>query len=450
MERKTWVLIGFIIVAQFFLLMGLKFTAWPEMTLWPYLITKGWFPYTDIAIAHTPLLLVKLSIFYKLFGVGIIQLKIFTWLVILFADFLIYFITSKMWGKKVAFLSLIAYALSLIFYDGNGLWFDLMLAPLALVTFYLTENKKWFLAGVFWALMFLTKQTSVWFLIPVALVLVKGKRQEIKVRFAKTFLGISTIIILFVLLLFTFHLLPSFYNWAIKFGIFVLPKAQGQIQLPDLKTLIVAGFPFLIFVPFIFSKQKNKNLILWALAGVMGAYPRFEYFHFQPGLPFLAIAIAIIFSEWKKYAKLLKIILIIWTLGILYLFVNYFVRNWHEGDRFHEEDVQDTVLYVRENTKPRDKIFVLNWWDNIYALTDTLPSVKPWVPQLSWYMENPGIQEKMIENLKNDTPKLIIFNDYTDIGLSAYIPTKVYNYVLENYHSTDKIGETKILIPNIK
>ena len=64
-----------ILVVHLFLLIYLKFTAWPEMTLWPYLITKGWLPYQDIAIAHTPLMIGLLAIVYKIFGVGILQLK---------------------------------------------------------------------------------------------------------------------------------------------------------------------------------------------------------------------------------------------------------------------------------------------------------------------------------------------------------------------------------------
>jgi len=53
------------------LLLTLKFTAWPEMLLWPYLLIKGYMPYSDIAIAHTPLLILKLAIVFRLLRLNI-------------------------------------------------------------------------------------------------------------------------------------------------------------------------------------------------------------------------------------------------------------------------------------------------------------------------------------------------------------------------------------------
>jgi hypothetical protein len=124
MKKKDFMLVAGILLVHLFLLIYLKFTAWPEMTLWPYLIAKGWLPYQDIAIAHTPLMLIPLSLVYGIFGTGIIQLKIFTWILILGTDVLVFAIAKKLWNIKTAFLSLMAYGLWMMFYDGNGLWFD--------------------------------------------------------------------------------------------------------------------------------------------------------------------------------------------------------------------------------------------------------------------------------------------------------------------------------------
>src|SRR3990172_10040097 len=93
-------LIFFILLFHLFLLLTLKFTAWPEMTFWPYLMLKGWFPWRDIAIAHTPLLLVDLTIFYKIFGLGLVQLKVYTWILILATDFLLFWVARRLWDKQ--------------------------------------------------------------------------------------------------------------------------------------------------------------------------------------------------------------------------------------------------------------------------------------------------------------------------------------------------------------
>jgi len=90
----------------------------------------------------------------------------------------------------------------------------------------------------------------------------------------------------------------------------------------------------------------------------------------------------------------------------------------------------------------------MNWWDNIYALTGTLPATDPWVPQLSWYQDIPGIQEKEVLDLTKSKPKLIILQDYVDSGLASYIPQKLYTYVMSNYHLKEKVDGLEILIPN--
>ena len=415
------------------------------MLLWPYMMIQGLLPYKDIAIAHTPHLVIDLAIFFKIFGVGVLQLKIYTWLLIIFTDLVVYWVSNKLWNRKVAIVSTFSFVILQIFFDGNGLWFDSLLAPFSVLLFYLVSKKNYLWTGIVWAVMFLTKQTAVWFLLPIAWQVAKNEERKMK-NLIKYVYGVSIVLGSFLLLLFTFNLLPSFYTWAVNFGIFILPGAQGQIQLPDLKNLIVAGFPFVVFVPFLLNKKnRNLNLLAWVIAGVMGTYPRFEYFHFQPAIPFLAIIIAIVVTGVKQN-KLIKAFLIFYTLGSVYLFANYFMRNWREGTRFLEADVVDVVSYVRNNTHENEKIFVLNWWDNIYPLTGTLPATDPWVPQLPWYQDLPGVQEKEVENLRATKPKLILFKEYEQVGLAAYKPQKVLDFINSHYTLKEEIDNIGIFV----
>ena len=447
MKRRDYFLLVGILLIHLLLLMVLKFTAWPEMSLWPYLIAKGWLPYKDIAIAHTPLMLIDLGIFYKIFGSGILQLKIFTWLLILIFDCLVFTLVRKLWNIKAAFITLGVFAFWNLFYDGNGLWFDLYMGLMAFCSFYFARQKKWLWTGVFWALAFISKQTAVWFLIPIGLEMVNGKWLKVKKNIRSFIPGTLAIIVPFIVILAAFGILSDFWNWAVKFGIFILPKAQGQIQLPDFKNLAVAIFPFLVFIPLVLkSGRKNLDILLWAIAGGLGAFPRFEFFHFQPVVPFLAIATGLVFEKVKKEKKLFKPFVPVYITVSIILFAGFFMRNFKEGTRFYEANVVNVITFVNYNTKPGDKIFVLNWWDNIYALTDTLPATDPWVPQLSWYIEIPGVQEKMVEDLKANPPKMIIYNSYTMSGLSSYIPQKVYNFVTENYKLSGKVDGVEILI----
>ncbi len=442
---KNWKIFLIIILGiNLFLLTQLKFTAWPETLLWPYLISKGWMPYKDIAIAHTPLMLTVLAVCYKIFGVGILQLKVFTWILILGIDLLIFGIVKKLWNVKSALIALSTFVFWQLFFDGNGLWFDLFMGAFVLFSYYLLKKKKYFWVGIFWALAFISKQTAVWFLLPIGLELTNKSLKPL-VEFIK---GVVLTLILFILSLGAFGILPSFIDWAVKFGIFILPKAQGQIQLPDLKSLAVSIFPFLIFIPLIWKTgKKNLNLLLWAFAGGLGAYPRFEYFHIQPALPFLAMASAITLTDLKKNNKLIKIFIVFYALGSIYLFANFFMRNWGEGTRFFETDVSDVINYVKNNVKTGDTIFVMNWWDSIYPLTETLPATTPWVPQLSWYQEIPGVQDKEVEDLKTSKPKLILLQDYSGTGLASYKPQKVLDFIELHYDLKEKVDGINVLIP---
>lgn len=439
MIKKYWKLtLAGILIVHLILLIYLKFTAWPEMTLWPYLITKGWLPYKDIAIAHTPLMLMPLALIYKIFGVGIIQLKIFTWILILGINVLVFLIAKILWNTKTALFVLMSNGLWLVFYDGNGLWFDLFMGVLAFVSYYCIQKKKYLWAGIFWGLAFISKQTAVWFLIPIGIKVISERWTVNSVK--KFIIGAMLTIISFLLILWSLGIFPSFIDWAVQFGIFILPKAQGQIQLPDLKNLIVSIYPFLIFIPlFLKTGRKNINLLIWAIAGCLGAYPRFEYFHFQPALPFLAIASGLVFSDFKNKGKLIKLFIPIYLIGSIYLFAGFFMRNFREGVRFYEKDVENISQYVKSHTNSSDTIFVMNWWDNIYAFSDRLPATRPWVPQLSWYMETSGIQEKLVNDLAISKPKLILINPYSQVGLSSYVPKKVYDYVISNYQIKEKI-----------
>jgi hypothetical protein len=451
MKKSKYFLLFLILAAHLLLLINLKFTAWPEMLAWPYLITKGWLPYVNIAIAHTPLMLADLSIFYKIFGVGISQLKAFTWLLILTSDVVVFVIVKKLWNLKTAFYALISFAVWGLFYDGNGLWFDLYVSVLGLCCFYFARRREWIWLGIFWAAAFMSKQTAFWLLAPI-LYEMWGRRQKVRkniVRFAE---GALPMIIAFLIVMWAFGVLPGFWNWAIKFGIFILPRASGQVQLPNLRTLALAGFPFLVFVPLLIKTgKKNLNLLIWAVAGGLGAYPRFELFHFQPAVPYLAIASGVFFAGfftkriWKNTP--IKVVSYAYIIVSFLMFGGFFMRDFREVTRFYDQEVTDVVTFVSYNTSRGDRIFVLNWWDNIYALTDTIPSVNPWVPQLSWYMEIPGIQDKMVKSLATNPPKLIIFNPYSTLGLSAYIPQKIYNYVTENYTLSQRVDNLEVLIP---
>ncbi len=389
---------------------GIQFTAWPEMLAWPYLMLQGWLPYRDIAIAHNPLLLLDLVIFYKIFGVDIMQLKIYTWSLILINAVISFYIAKKFWGNKVGLLTVIIYLLLAVVYEGNGLWFDLALTPFALLLYLFIRDKKYIWAGVVFALGFLTKQTFIYFIIPVGIILIQNSKLKI-INYLKFIVGFFLILLIPLVLFAYFGILDDYYNWAIKFGILYLPNAVGQISLPTLKQFLFAIFPFLIAV------LSTQYLVLsFAVVGALGVYPRWELFHFQPALPFVAIAISIFFFSNSK--KLLKYLVFVFLL--IYLFIGI-KRNLGGGTRFFESDVQKIVSELVTRNSKLNNLYVINYWDNIYALTNTIPATKPLIPYIPWYLDYDNNKTKIMNDLKTKMPEAVVIGERDNVFPELYI-----------------------------
>lgn len=441
MVKKNY-LLPIILGIHLLILVFTSFTAWPEMLAWPYLIMKGWLPYRDIAIAHTPFLLFDLSLVYKIFGVGPMQIQIYSWFIALLTDLVIYFVASKLHGKKVALWTLLMFIPLNIFYEGNGLWFDYLLGPLMLLSYYFIKKEKYLTAGLMWGLAFMTKQTAVWF-IPAIIYLFWGKQLLFKLKeYACGFLiPITITFVVFQIL----GILPNFLYWAFQFGVYTLPRAIGQIDYPSFRQVVVSLVPVAMMVPILIAeKQKYLAIIMLGVLGIMGANPRWELFHFQPGLPFIALIGGLVFSRVIKLKGYLRGFFLLAVMGTIVLSAKSISTTFLKEDRFLEKTVIDTAKEINKATDENDSIFVLNSWDSLYALADRTPSVKPLIPQLEWYYTD-KIDSYVSAKLLEDLPELVVMQPYTKTGLSAFKPKKVTDVIFK-YYSTDQVVDNSYWI----
>ncbi len=445
MKHWKFILVS-LLAAHLLLLITTQFTAWPEMLFWPYLVLRGWLPYQDIGIVHSPLLVVELTFFYKIFGLGIFQQKIFSWLLALFIDLLLFKIAHKLYGLKPAILALLCFILLHVYYDGNGVWFDQALALFPLLIFFAVEKKKYFLAGLLWALAVFTKQTAVWFLIPVFFAFYQSQQRA---KFILDFSKAALLVFLTVLLgLAIYGLQTAFINWAVIFGIGILPRQIGQIKAPGLKEIISSLLPYLVFLPLIIQKNKRylSGLIIWSLAAAMGVFPRWELFHLQPALPFLSLAISTLLgSLWKSrksFAILPGVIIII---AILILISRGIQRKIDKPDRFNDANDQKIVQTVRRITVPNQLIFVTNYWDNLYPLTQTLPATRPFIPQLAWYINQPTVEANLLNNLKSTPAKIVVRGQFKDTDSLVNRFPLINDYIDAHYNVIETISGIDIL-----
>lgn len=387
------------------------------------------------------MLVVLLTAFYKLVGVGIWQQKIISWLIPILSDCLLFYFFNKLFGIKKAVLALVFYILFQVYYDGNGIWFDHALAVFSILIFYCLEKKNFFWAGLLWAASLLTKQTAFWFSLPILYYfLIYSNKKKFVTDSLKGFLPI---ILLFIVILVTFGIQKDYFHWSIAFGVGILPKINAKIS--SIKVLVTSLVPFLVLIPLLFFKSKKKiiGIFLWSVAGMMGTIPRFELFHFQPALPFIALGYSILVSETIQ-SKGKKSFLFI-PLLTLVLVSRGIYRKINIPDRFTEPNDQKIVASVKNLTTPGQAVFVTNYWDNLYPLTNTLPAIKPFIPQLSQYVNQPGIEDTLVTNLAQVKPNVVIRGEYNTPGSEAYRFEKINHFIDNNYRTVETVNGIDIM-----
>ena len=141
---------------------------------------------------------------------------------------------------------------------------------------------------------------------------------------------------------------------------------------------------------------------------------------------------------------LVKSIFIVSLIFLLITSVRFILKNQNDEVRFFERDVYTAASFVYRITQENDGIYIQNGPDQILPLSGLKPT-KPWADEFPWYLETPGLQEKIVEGLKRTDPKFVIYKPY-DFGdqyeLGVYKPVKISSYIEENYENAIQITDT--------
>jgi len=425
--KKYYLVILILLGIHLFLLINLKFTVWPEMLSYPYLRNNGYLLYKDMIHPYPPVLAMALSIVYKLFGYKLIALKVFTWLIILANDILIFLISKKLTKSfKFSVLSLAFYVTIQPFLEGNQLWFDLAIVPTVLFSTYYLLQKKYFWSGLFLGAAILTKQTAGLYLIfGMAYIACKEK------NFKKVLEFVIGPIILFAILivrLITEGAILGFFNWTLIYPLTLFSKFQGYVQMA------LSGHQWLILVllvipviPVLFIR-KFSLITFYLLLSFIMIYPRFSFFHFQLGLAFIAIFYGVFFSRvrffYMLHATYYILLFILICLPVL-------KTDWQKEARFWGKEEIKAAEIITNNTQPDDLVYLLGPQSGLYVFSGRLPP-KPWTDNYIWYLEIPGIQEGIIKRWKGNKPEIVFTNNiqagnWFDLG--TYRPQKIVDWI---------------------
>lgn len=442
MKKSNLVLIGLLAVHLFFLA-NLRFTAWPETFSFPYLVNNKYLIYSDFHHPYQPLLTLVLSVVYKLFGYKLIVLKVFTWSLILVGDILIFLISRKLFSRKLmAFLPLAVFVFLQPVFEGNMLWFDLALLPPLLFSVYLViswaENKKWaylFAAGLFLSICLLIKQQSI-LLVVAFLFFLKTKKASLKEIF--TFLvGGALPVFLVVGWLGFMGVFKDYLFWTLYFPLYWLPKIPGYAILPTPEqwlSLFLLTSPLLIGI-FRRSRKDRLGLIkffsLLFFASLIAAFPRFSFLHLQPALGAYVILVGLLLATKRIDSMLL--------IGpVLFVGLAFWIKILPQASqptRFYEQKEVNLAQFIKENTKPSDKVYLLGPHSLHYVLSDRLPP-KPWIENYVWHFEIDRMQEKTIQGWEQDMPSAVLWStpelgNWYDLG--TYQPKEITQWIEANY-----------------
>jgi len=477
--KKRVLLLLFLLLTHLFLLFNLRFEAWPEMILYPWLMSKGFSLYQDIINPYLPFLSWILFFFFKITSFTVLNLKILTWILILLTDLLVFYLSLRLWKKtKIAFFSLIFFIFWQPYLNGNGLWHDLATTPFLLLAFYFfyqflskkTNHRKLFLSGFFLAIAFFIKQTVIYFYLISLLCLLFQKNKKILNRVSQGIILAFPLAIFLLLSIFYFYsqgILNDFLFWSLKFPFFILSRMPGHRQFPNLRQLILTLIPFssLLLLFSLRLKVKEKKLptkekeiffLLFAsfLVSFLFILPRWGLFHLQPALAFFSIlAGQLFFFLFKEDKKRMSLLIFTGLVLLSLLFQARFIKRfWHQETRFFEKEIQSQAQWLKENTDADQVVFNLNAPDQLYFLANREP-LKPWLTNFSWYYEGSNLKKRVLDVLKREQLELIIYSQAQkgrEFAPGVYQAKEIQQWVLENYQLYFKIGETEFLRKSYK
>lgn len=408
-------------------------TAWPEMLVYPYLLNNGFLPYKDMVIPYTPFFLWFLQGITSIFGYTPELSRYITLVILLTNLFLVWIIARLIWQKtNYAAFAVFFYSLWIFYFEGNGLWFDLFVAPFALLAFYFLYKHLFIrqnplhlaLTGALLGFCFLAKQAAVWMILVSAVFLSS--------RFL-FFAPQALLFLLTVVVAAALGYLTDYLYWAYEYVFFFLPRQEDYQSAPTVGQLVKLAIPLVVLVPYLARGIDKKRLftLTYLAATFMFAVPRWGMFHLVLFLPLFAASVSPAVLDFAK-SRLSRVFLVL-LIGVwLVVAGRQMGRFWNKPIRFFEADKLAVAARLEKDYKDA---FLFNSHDQLYVLTQTLPP-KPYVQNFASFFEVPGVQARVVSALEKEKPEYVVFSP------GGYQPYLLGNYIDENYTLLEKLTDS--------
>jgi hypothetical protein len=457
MKSKTLVLIClFITIAvHLTILSKIVFFPYPELFIYPYLVSEGLLPYKQILDQHFPgIMFFPINLFTL--GMRSIEVALLLHVGIVFINHVLIFIVARSYFKssKKGLAANLVYAFWHPFLEGYVLWIDSIIPPILLLSYVFiskTKNDKsnWlaFVSGFLMGVGLVFKQTAILTSILVGIYLIKKRAHNFK----SFVLGFVVPPILMGFYFLAIGVFKDFIYWTITFNLTTF--AESGRKYPSfteiVKSFWIFGPAFILVFACIFKNNFNKNLILilmFFLGSMLFAYARFDFVHLQPALPFLSILLVEFLILIPR--KFRFFLILFYVFSSLYLQLPFYRWAATKRDFFFGDFEKRLVEKVKHYSQGDDPVFVFGTTPHLYFLADRLPPGRIFVFQFPWFMK--VAETKILRGIISDPPKVVIRDRNAQVegmSLIGYMP-KIEAYINRYYEVVEKVDNTEILIKN--
>lgn len=388
--------------------------------MWPYLFSKGLVLYKDIFFIYPPFYYLLLSGWDKFAGISLGSLQAFSYLIIAVTDLALYWCAGRRLWPVVIYIPL------QVFFEGNGMWPDQLLAPIFLLGYQAVKTQRYLLLGVAVGLALMTKQTAAYTaLVLIAAMAVGRTGTGSWWRFLAGSAAVFGIILLYLL---QSQSGPFFIAQAWTYIITYHAGNTLQQLWPTGGQMVVL---LLVFAPPIFFGLHRRRyfLVIMTLAATLGMFTRFSYFHLQPALPFLAMLVSINLLNIPFY------------LVLLYLCVKMMIGAFASEPRFLTREIINNARIINRFVPAGEKTLIFTSWDHLYWLTGTVPVGHFFGSSIPWNFNYPGVQERIVKDLSTEKPRYVVLGKCFVAKGTCYRPEKVTEYVSSHYRQVSELSD---------
>lgn len=357
------------------------------------LIHQGYVPYRDFSLGYTPLFFYALQIPRMFMGTYPVYYGYMLFLyLIVFADALLMALMVRKTTKSVKLAWLSGLVFLVLYYYLEGVYFILEAFSVcfglaSIIVLWGEKSTFWrmFLAGLFSALSFLSKQYGLLFagVIGIMLLLSDNTWKKKLWNCLSALLGFCTVIALFFLLFFTAGLRPDELVEALSGSGYGGQSVNMYIEGVARSFRL---FPFLIFVPcsFIMGKKKDSAIIMGCLAGILMASIQFYFAVFSHYyiymIPFVVV-LSVLLWEKLKFENGSRVLFLLYYGFLFASFALPFQEVCKNSITLVKHNIRypqvQTAIQVRQVVEENDCKSALCYWNTFqyYGLCPLKPSM---------------------------------------------------------------------------